>query len=330
MPEYARTLNFRLTARDNRLGGGGIGTDETSVIVTDQSGPFAVTSPNEPTVWLVNSTESVTWDVANSDMPPVSCPSVNILLSRDGGTTFTDTLSEMTANDGLESITVPGDIITNARIKVESANNIFFDISNADLLVSDLALPVLLFPADSSENLPEPIELVWNSVNSATSYHVQVSVHAGFSFGRIVDDSTYADTVRSVTGVSANRRYYWRVRPRNSSGDGLWSDVWTFVTGPLTAVEEDLVVFPVHRLDQNFPNPFNPSTRIPFAVGSRSMVNITVFDILGRQVAVVVHEVLPPGSYSRTWDAGNLPSGVYVYRLSAGRHVETRKLLLLR
>ncbi len=83
-------------------------------------------------------------------------------------------------------------------------------------------------------------------------------------------------------------------------------------------------------LEQNYPNPFNPSTNISFTLPSRSFVSLDIFDSIGREVAEIVSEELPAGSYSREWNATNLASGVYYYRLHAGSFVQTRKLLLLK
>jgi hypothetical protein len=83
-------------------------------------------------------------------------------------------------------------------------------------------------------------------------------------------------------------------------------------------------------LFQNYPNPFNPSTAIGFQVTAYSHVRLSVYDLLGREVATLVNEVKQPGTYEVTWDAGGFSSGVYLYRLQAGGFVETRKLLLIR
>ena len=344
LPEYARTLNFRLTARDGRVAGGGVGNDATSVVVTSVAGPFFVTYPDEPTVWMINSTDSVNWNVANTDGSPVNCTAVNVLLSRDGGTTFFDTLAANTPNDGHEIVTVPGDIISNARVKVESIGNIFFDIGNADILISDLVTPMLLFPPDSAENLPTTLDIGWSDVASATSYHVQVSIHVGFIFGRVVDDSTFIDTTRSVTGLENNRRYYWRIKARNGNGESLWSPVRTFLTAPVTSITEAASAHEEFRLEQNYPNPFNPKTGISYHLPARrvesstgqaglsafSFVELRVFDVLGREVATLVSEKLAPGTYTKEWDATDIPSGVYFYRLSTNGFVQTKKLVLLR
>jgi hypothetical protein len=83
-------------------------------------------------------------------------------------------------------------------------------------------------------------------------------------------------------------------------------------------------------LEQNYPNPFNPSTQIRFTLQSSHVTRLTVYDILGREVAVLVNETLPAGSHSVNFDASNLTSGVYVYKLEAGGEVQTRRMTLLK
>jgi aminopeptidase N len=91
------------------------------------------------------------------------------------------------------------------------------------------------------------------------------------------------------------------------------------------------------RLYQNYPNPFNPTTVIRFSVESANgrmgdpvKVTLKVYDILGREVRTLVNENLPEGSYEVTWDATNMPSGVYFYRMTAGTFVQTRRMVLMR
>ena len=83
-------------------------------------------------------------------------------------------------------------------------------------------------------------------------------------------------------------------------------------------------------LSQNYPNPFNPSTSIKYTVGERANVTLKVFDMLGREVASLVNEVKEQGSYSVNFDAAKLASGTYVYKLTAGNFVETKKMVLLK
>ncbi len=85
-----------------------------------------------------------------------------------------------------------------------------------------------------------------------------------------------------------------------------------------------------YSLSQNFPNPFNPTTSISYDVSRPSYVRIDVYDVLGRQVNTLVDETKVPGSYHVTFDATNLPSGVYYYRLQAGAFTETKKLMIIK
>ena len=98
-----------------------------------------------------------------------------------------------------------------------------------------------------------------------------------------------------------------------------------------TSVEQTTGIIPKEmKLFQNFPNPFNPMTRIRFAISESGLVKLAIHDVLGREVATLVNESLSPGEYTSEWNAAGFASGVYYYRLRAGSHVETRKLLLLR
>lgn len=147
LPYYERSMTFRLTVRDNRAGGGGVDHDELSFDVTDEAGPFLVTGPNTAVTWTGNTQETVTWDVANTDNAPVSASTVNVRLSTDGGFTYPITLATGTANDGTEMITVPNLSAMTARVKVEAAGNVFFDISNADFTISPGAGPLTRYVA---------------------------------------------------------------------------------------------------------------------------------------------------------------------------------------
>lgn len=102
---------------------------------------------------------------------------------------------------------------------------------------------------------------------------------------------------------------------------------WTFTA---TGVEDEVSAPTGFALSQNFPNPFNPTTSIKFNVGERANVTLKVFDMLGREVATLVNEVKESGSYDVNFDAASLASGTYVYKLTAGNFVETKKMVLLK
>src|SRR5687768_12774274 len=100
-------MNLRVTARDNGSAGGAVNPAATRVTGRADSGPFTVRQPTSGTTWTTNSFRTVTWSVANTSLPPVSCGSVRILLSTDGGNSFPIILANDTANDGSETVTIP-------------------------------------------------------------------------------------------------------------------------------------------------------------------------------------------------------------------------------
>ncbi|MDD3559224.1 MAG: T9SS type A sorting domain-containing protein, partial [Melioribacteraceae bacterium] len=80
----------------------------------------------------------------------------------------------------------------------------------------------------------------------------------------------------------------------------------------------------------NYPNPFNPETTISYSISNSSLVNITVYDLLGRKIAELTNEKKEAGSYEVNFNAENLPSGLYIYKLTANENIVTKKMLLLR
>ena len=143
LSSVARTLNFRLTVRDNSpyVSTGLVKVGQTAftdmtVTVNGAAGPFQVTAPNTGVSYPGGSIQTVTWDVNNTIAAPISCANVKISFSNDGGLTFSNVLIASTANDGSEPVTIPVGLTTTARIKVEAVGNIFFDISNTNFNVT--------------------------------------------------------------------------------------------------------------------------------------------------------------------------------------------------
>ena len=108
--------------------------------------------------------------------------------------------------------------------------------------------------------------------------------------------------------------------------------VWTFsLPDVITTIKRKTVETPVRfSLSQNYPNPFNPATKINYQLAVSSMVTLKVYDILGREVARLVHGRQNAGEYTVTFNAGSLSSGVYFYRLTAGGFAATKKLMLIK
>lgn len=138
MPTTSRTMNFRLTVRDNRGGGGGVNSDTTTVASVSTAGPFAITAPASAVTWPAGSTQTVTWNVANTNLTPISCASVAISLSTDSGASFQTTLLASTPNDGSQAVTLPDTqtVGATARVKIACVGNIFFAISRPSFTIS--------------------------------------------------------------------------------------------------------------------------------------------------------------------------------------------------
>jgi subtilisin-like proprotein convertase family protein len=127
VPTVARTMTFALTVRDNRAGAGM--TNRADMTVTTAAvGPFRVTSPTLNASLDTGSTQTITWDVAGTTANGINTANVNILISTDGGTTFT-TLLANTPNDGTQDVTMPATPAVNCRILIEAVGNIFYAVS---------------------------------------------------------------------------------------------------------------------------------------------------------------------------------------------------------
>jgi hypothetical protein len=142
LPTVGRQMKFRVSVRDNHAGAGGVNTADTTVTVA-ATAPFRVTAPDTAVSLPGSSTQTVTWNVSGTDTAPVNAANVNILLSTDGGLTFPQALASNTPNDGNQAVTLPEVATTQARVKVEAAGNVFFDVSDADFTItSGNAAPV--------------------------------------------------------------------------------------------------------------------------------------------------------------------------------------------
>lgn len=187
--------------------------------------------------------------------------------------------------------------------------------------------------ATSDTTLPgNYFRISWEKEEIVDAVTLQWSTDATFSSA--VDSMVVIDTTSTyIQGLNTNRQYYWRLKGWNNMGSSPWTEVRSFITGTLTSSENadknsDLPAS--FQLLPNYPNPFNPSTRIQFEVPSTSPVRIEVFDILGRSIRVLADGLYSAGTHSLEFDARDLPSGLYVYRLSTPNAVQSRTMQLLK
>jgi hypothetical protein len=131
-------------------------------------------------------------------------------------------------------------------------------------------------------------------------------------------------TSNLVLSVAVNGNYLFA----SIVGRGLWkrplSDIISDVETQKTNIPDGYMLY------QNYPNPFNPVTTISYSLPKTANVQIKVFDLLGREIATLVNEVKPVGSYKVKFDGSQLTSGIYFYQMKAGDFISTKKLILLK
>ncbi len=183
-PNQARTLKFRLTARDGR--GGVMHPDNTlNISVVNNGGAFKITSPNTAVVWEGGSIKNVTWNVSGTTQSPINTAFVKISLSTDGGNTFSTVLLESTINSGNADVNLPNIQTSQARIKVEAVGNIYFDIcdknftinaTNAMTVITTGAISPLTYCAGNNVAVPFTID---KNANGGSIFTAQLSNENG-------------------------------------------------------------------------------------------------------------------------------------------------------
>ena len=216
LSSVARTLNFRLTVRDNRAGGSGNNSDDTKITVNATAGPFTVSSPNTAVSYVGGISQTVTWNVAGTTANGVNCANVDILLSTNGGTTWS-TILAATPNDGTQAVTIPNTPGTTNRIMVKGTNHIFFDVSNTNFTITagsgaDTTAPTAPTLA-ASGTTQTTTNLSW----SGASDNVGVTGYDVYR-GTTLLGST-ASTTYGVSGLSASTAYTFSVKAKDAAGN---------------------------------------------------------------------------------------------------------------
>lgn len=192
-----------------------------------------------------------------------------------------------------------------------------------------LVAPALTSPEDGTSDVGDQVSLIWETVDGAAGYHVQVSTSRSFT-PLVVDTTGVMGTSLDLTNLTQSTTYFWRVRGASDQLPGAFSSTYSFSTETLVSTEDAATLPRVFALRQNYPNPFNPSTQIAYDVAEHAPVTIVVFDVLGRQVAKLIDERMAPGRYEARFDAHGLSSGIYFVRMQAGSFTETRTMVLAR
>lgn len=239
LSSVSRTLNFRLTVRDNApystsapVSVGQTQFTDMVVTVSNTSGPFAVTAPNTNVTWAGNSSQTVTWSVANTTAAPVNCANVKISLSTDGGLTFPTVLIASTPNDGSQAVTIPATPTSTARIKIEAVGNIFFDISNTNFTIGGAVACGAPAGLTSSAITTSSATISWGAVSGASNYDVDYKTNASSTWTNAATATTALSA--NLSGLVATTVYDWRVRANCTSGSSSYSTAQFTTSSPAT------------------------------------------------------------------------------------------------
>lgn len=257
LPSVARTMNFRFTVRDNNPLGGCTTERNMTVTTANSAGAFTVTVPNGGESYPSGSIQTVTWNVNGSSASPVSCANVDILISTDGGNTFS-TLLASTPNDGSQQVTYNVPPTTTARVAILAVGNVFYDISNNNFTIS-APLPVEL-TAFNARRQDNAVLLDWATATESDNRGFRIERSAdglerfepiGWVDGHGTTAAAQAYTYRDADLPRAEVLYY-RLRQTDYDGKEQLSDMRAV---PLNAAGQEKTV-------EVWPNPAAETIRV--------------------------------------------------------------------
>jgi chitodextrinase len=215
LSSVARTLNFRVTVRDNRAGGPANNSDDMIVTVNATAGPFSVSSPNTAVSYVGGSTQTITWNVAGTTANNVNCANVDILISTNAGTSWT-TLLAATPNDGTQAVTIPNTAGTTNRIMVKGTNHIFFDVSNTNFTITAGSTDTVA-PTAPTLTASGTTQTTTNLSWSGATDNVAVTGYDVFKDGVLLGST--ASTSYAVSGLTNSTTYAFTVKAKDAAGN---------------------------------------------------------------------------------------------------------------
>jgi PKD repeat protein len=310
LPSVSRTMNFRVFVRDNSITGGCNDHADVTLSVDANSGPFVLNYPSASGIsWLASSTETILWDVANTDNSPVNCSFVDILLSTDGGLSYPTVIASGVVNNGAENISVPNIVTTTARIRVMSENGTFYDISNNDFEIIAANNIVANFTSNTT-TICEGASLDFTDASAG----IPVSWSWSFSGG---NPSTSSD--QNPVGILYSSSGNYDVELTVS--DGVSSNTIT----EASYVNVSSCVGTSYLLNNEFsiyPNPVNDKVTIEFR-RSNAYKDLKIMDNLGK---VVFQKEITSGIIENI-DMSKFSSGIYSFMLSGNEKTRVIKVI---
>lgn len=199
VPSVARTLTFDVTVRDNVSGGGQTAKDIKTLTVDTSSGPFVLTSQNTAVTYDVGSMQTVTWDVANTNVAPVNTTHVAIFLSIDGGQTYPISLASSVVNNGSYDVLIPNNATTTARIMVAGVDNVFFNVNTSNFTIQENSFALL--PDSNSKDACTGDSVIIDYTYQAFSSFSEITVFSASNLPSGVGAS-FNPTSTSINGTT--------------------------------------------------------------------------------------------------------------------------------
>ena len=277
LPSVARTLNFRLTVRDNRAGGSANNSDDTVITVNATAGPFNVTAPNTAVSYVGGSSQTVTWNVAGTTANGVNCANVDILLSTDGGTSWS-TLLAATPNDGTQAVTIPNTPGTTNRIMVKGTNHIFFDVSNTNFTITS-GVTDTVAPTAPTLSASGTTQTTTNLSWSGATDNVAVTGYDVYRGTTLLGSTT--STTFAVTGLTASTTYSFTVRAKDAAGNVSADSNSVSVTTLAPVVDTTVPTAPTLSASGTTQTTTNLSW-----TGATDNVGVTGYDVLRNGVVI--------------------------------------------
>jgi uncharacterized lipoprotein YddW (UPF0748 family) len=193
------------------------------------------------------------------------------------------------------------------------------------------ASTLLAYPLNNTGDIPRDTTLYWHSTINFKTYDLMLARAIDFNpTSIIVDVKDLTDTSYNINSLLPYTFYFWKVRALNEFGVGNWSDIWRFRTVSINDINNENISVNEYILEQNYPNPFNPTTTIRIQVAAAGLVTLKIYNLLGQEVASLINDYLTPGAYNFKFDASNLSSGVYLYRIRVNDFSASKKMILLK
>jgi hypothetical protein len=188
----------------------------------------------------------------------------------------------------------------------------------------------LIGPASAGVAQSDSAVFTWNMPTPpASKFTFEIALDSLFTSFRSID-TTLTDTVKVFRPLINGQWYYWRVKGGNAGGWGPFSETRT-VHVVISSVSEHRSGIPeTFALEQNHPNPFNPSTKIGFSLPHATQARLEVYNMLGQKVATLLDEHMEAGNFTMTFDATSMPSGMYLYRLVTSSGSLVKKMILMK